>query len=238
MQAVQPQGGFLTSADDVVQPYNLPRNLHEVLPTTLSLKSTSAHTDADADQAKDGHDSARATPPATPDDPMGDGDDLMEETMIPTQQPGEGEQRHLRPKTMLELVEAAERKQDLRDGQPSAPSSLSPDRTVVKTHAEGAHVTAQDGDAVARPTRVAQAPRRPDTARSRKRRRASGDSLEVEVEEAGAASTQATPAKRTRKTAPPVPASARVLRARPQKSEAKIQEERGMEEAFRKAVAE
>lgn len=237
MQAVQPQGGFLTGADDVVQPYNLPRNLHEVLPTTtLSLRSTSAHTDAD--QPKDDHDSARATPPATPDDPMGDGDDLMEETMVPTQQPGEGGQRHLKPKTMLELVEAAERKQDLRDGQPSAPSSLSPDRTVVKTNADGAHVTAQDGDAVARPTRVAQAPRRPDTARSRKRRRASRDSLEVEVEEASAASAQATPAKRTRKTAPPVPASARVLRAHPQKSEAKIQEERRMEEAFRKAVAE
>lgn len=239
VQEVQPQGGFLTGADDVVQPYTLPRNLHEVLTasTTLSLQPQNAYTDVDTEQAKDSLDSARNTPPATLDDRMSeDGDELMEEAVIPNQQPVEGGQRHLKPKTMLELVEAAERKQDLGNGRSRASSSLSPKRTAVKTNADGAGVTTQDGDAVARPTKRTQAPGRADTARSRKRRKASPDGSGAE--EADASPAQATPAKRARKTAPSVPASTRVLRTRPQKSETQIHEERAMEQAYRKAVAE
>ncbi|EPS96506.1 hypothetical protein FOMPIDRAFT_1053153 [Fomitopsis schrenkii] len=238
-EEVQPQGGFLTGADDVVQPYTLPRNLHEVLTasTTLSLQPQNAYTDVDTEQAKDSLDSARNTPPATLDDRMSeDGDELMEEAVIPNQQPVEGGQRHLKPKTMLELVEAAERKQDLGNGRSRASSSLSPKRTAVKTNADGAGVTTQDGDAVARPTKRTQAPGRADTARSRKRRKASPDGSGAE--EADASPAQATPAKRARKTAPSVPASTRVLRTRPQKSETQIHEERAMEQAYRKAVAE
>lgn len=243
VQEVQPQGGFLTGADDVVQPYTLPRNFHEVLPTstTLSLRPASVGTEADADQAKDVLGSARPTPPTTLGDAMSeDGDDLMEEIAIPTPQPGEGdsEQRQLKPKTMLELVEAAEKKQDLEEGQPRASSSVSLNRTSTKTYADGARVTFQNGDAVAQPTKGTRTPRRAEASRGRKRRKASLNDSEGETEEAGASSAQATPAKRARKAAPPVPASTRVLRARPQKSAAKIQDERAMEEAYRKAVAE
>lgn len=220
-----------------MQPYTLPRNLHEVLPTstTLSLRASTS-TDTDADQAKD--DSARATLPTTIDDTMSeDGDDLLEEITIPTPQHGEGEQRQLKPKTMLELVEAAERKQDMEDGQSRAPSSLSPHRTTTQANADGARATTQNGDTVAHSKDV-RTPRRAEASRGRKRRKASPDESQGEAEEAGTSSARATPAKRARKTAPPVPASTRVLRARPQKSAAKIQEERAMEEAYRKAVAE
>jgi len=239
-EEVQQEGGFLMGADDVVQPYTLPRNFHELLPTSTALSLEPAARELSADHAKDSQDSRRDTPPAALDDVMSeDGDDRMEEITIPVQQMGGAEERQqLKPKTMLELAEAAAEKQDLSGVQLPASSSLSSDRTMGQTNGNGARVTPTNGeDKVQRANRT-RTPRKADASRGRKRRKASADSSEPEVEGEKGPSTQASPAKRARKAAPPLPAPTRVLRTRTAKSAAKIQEERETEEAYRKAVTE
>lgn len=240
VQEVQQEGGFLTGADDVVQPYTLPRNFHELLSTSTALSLDPAARESSADHAKDGQASRRDTLPAALDDVMSeDSDDRMEELTIPAQQMGGAEERQqLKPKTMLELAEAAAEKQDLSGGQLPASSSLSSDRTIGQSNGAGARVPPTDGEDTVRRASRSRTSRKADASRSRKRRKASADSSEPEVEGENGPSTQASPAKRARKAAPPLPAPTRVLRTRTAKSAAKIQEEREMEEAYRKAVTE
>ncbi|KAH9936108.1 uncharacterized protein B0H18DRAFT_1113556 [Fomitopsis serialis] len=240
-EEVQQEGGFLTGADDVVQPYTLPRNFHELLPASTALSLEPSARESSADPAKDSQASRRDTLPAALDDVMSeDGDDRMEEITTPAQQMGGAEaQQQLKPKTMLELAEAAAEKQDLSGGQLPASSSLSSDRTIGQTNGTGARVPPTNiGEDTVRRASSTRTSRKADASRSRKRRKAPADSSEPEVEGENGPSTQASPAKRARKAAPPLPAPTRVLRTRTAKSTAKIQEEREMEEAYRKAVTE
>ncbi|KAH9841395.1 Rad4-domain-containing protein [Rhodofomes roseus] len=235
---VQPQGGFLTGADDVVQPYTLPRNLHEVPATSTTISLQLAARAEVADQAEATQNGRLATLPTALDDVISeDGGDLMEEISIPAQEAGEDERQQLKPKTMLELAEAADRRQDLNVGQPLASSSVSSDRTMGQTYAKGARATSHNGAEVEQPAKTRMS-RKADKSRGKKRRKASDDSSEAEVEGDEGPSTQASPAKRARKAAPPIPAPTRVLRTRTTKSAAKIQEEKETEEAYRRAVAE
>ncbi|KAI0763653.1 hypothetical protein BD413DRAFT_495167 [Trametes elegans] len=307
-----PAGGFLTGVDDVVQPYRLPRNLHEIVEHAgarqaalgeLKLKpdfhangsaAVSASADADVDVG------AAGRAPRMPAEAGGflhsnrpeeidrleygedeeEDKDMMEDVVVAPPPNGA-------PKTMQELAEEAARRAQGPDAAPadgveelafSAPvpaPALAPEEKATNGRSTRApRAASQSGTSTPRgggggargrgrgrgrglkagstpKAKPRQAPRR-----TRKRKRAdveSDDSEEDEEEADGDAGDGADPAAeaepatpsptkktrgRARAPAPAVPPSTRVLRTRGQKSAAKMQEEREMEEAYRRAVAE
>ncbi|KAG9308862.1 hypothetical protein JVU11DRAFT_11321 [Chiua virens] len=251
-------GGYLTTADDVVEPFHLPRDVHRYDATAVATTST-AHLNGDATQfrpcgypelTKDTDivtelvSQGRLHVP-TEDDDVDGNMEVDEADLQPLPHQGV-------PKTMRELAESYAQGQ----GE-EAMSPLVKEKDPTRTELE---VAPQEGTsrmgnktsgrtAKRQPgtqTELATRTRTTRTSKKRARRRSESDSdSDVDGEDS-------TPAKRlqhevssTPGTASPAVASTpnsnsgsgRVLRPRPQKSDARLREERAMEEAFRRAVA-
>ncbi|KAF9814962.1 hypothetical protein IEO21_04812 [Rhodonia placenta] len=239
---VQGQGGFLTAADDVVQPYTLPRNFHEVLPTSTTISLAPLNKQDDTSSTLDaiesrGHDEEHKIVGETGSE--SDEDKDMGQ-VVALALPGQSVPL---PKTMLELAEAAARQRDeLSEQERQIPASPAPESSQVQTrtaraNGSGARST-PTGTHTPKPFTKTRSARGSDKRRTRKRTRDDAQSASAGSDVEPATSTKASPAKRARKTVAPVPASDRVLRTRTTKSASKVQEEREMEEAFREAIAE
>lgn len=215
-------GGFLTTADDVVQPFHLPSNIHQVPLSTGPERS-------DVPAARGGVPDRRTpvdseTPPLSPrwEAPSGtEGMDIVpdNDTMRPTAYTG------MVPKTMRELAELHNNDQEESSDAvfQSQVSSLVNAKSSGKQSGRQLPVSGSEA-----PTPIASAKR---TRSSRKRTRArsqsdSGDEASVVLRKHARRPDPA--------TADPVPT--RVLRPRVPKSAAKVQEEYKMEKAYRRAV--
>ncbi|EMD39582.1 hypothetical protein CERSUDRAFT_111894 [Gelatoporia subvermispora B] len=247
------QGGFLTSADDVVQPFSLPKNLHPVLQgsTILSMTpgSSGRQSSPDLDMAEEA-DVLYTSAPATT--VPGEDEDDMEEVQVLREPTSLSK---LVPKTMRELAETAAQDlqdidgsagatqahqpavQDLGTNSPSFPNPV----TEVNGSGGAQSIRRSSTRASTRSTRTNTPSQTAKTAakigsrRGRKRARdESGD--DVSEDDSTKAPGQSSPAKRTRRPAAPIPASTRVLRARTLKSA--FQQEKEMEEAIERAIAD
>ncbi|GBE85109.1 Rad4-domain-containing protein [Sparassis crispa] len=232
-------GGFLTGADDVVQPFTLPKNLHEMprTSTTISLAPSRDTRSASLklDEVEDVQTPAAAYTLTL--DENHDEDEDLEEIVVPIHmQPGTAI-----PKSIRELAEDAARQQaDLsHEEEESRPvSSLAQDNKSdatkgTSTPSRSARSTRSGTGTPAATSRKAKASAQPSPRRSRKRPRKDADNEDAESEPEIAT---ASPSKRTRASAPG--SSDRVLRTRVPKSATQVQEEKDMELAYRRAVAE
>ncbi|KAF9240193.1 hypothetical protein BU15DRAFT_74111 [Melanogaster broomeanus] len=191
------QGGYLTTADDVVEPFHLPRDTGPKWTGSSEMLS-------------------RNSPLLTT------GDIEMEPVESSfAHQPSKGA-----PKTMRELAEYHAQQMALEDGPLFSPSG-SESRATVPEGKKTRSGRSEGPDPSARgktPHRAGSAKKR---ARGRSRSFSDRDS-------------EASPPKRRQASATTVASNAvssRVLRPRPQKGAARIQEEREMEDAYRRAVA-
>lgn len=261
----QEAGGFLNTADAVVQPYTLPRNLHEVLkspsPATATDRlpenhSMEQHKDVDVDEV------ATSGGPY-PFDVDGNSqeqelEDSLEEVAIPPLSAGQATPSGV-PKTMRELAELAEQEQmkitegsvDEAEQLPSTstlPAASTPTSTPAAVNGRSTRNSASTpatASASAKKVGTSKVTLKLPPRRNRKRARAGSTSVSDADADADAqpdtAVAQPSPAKRSRKAASAsatVPKSDRVLRTRAPKSTSKIEEEREMEKAFRRAIAE
>lgn len=243
-------GGFLTSADDVVQPYKLPKNLHEVLREPVAtVKPVIQHRVGEEDDTI-----MNVQQPAS-------------EMILEVVDEGEGSQAVEAQEeleaavpqangptngiimSMQQLAEAADRDreddQGPADGAGGLPSPSSVPRTLTPTAAVAPSPLparrngrpGRGGPAAAKVTNGKAVSATPPW-RGRKRAREGGatdSEVDAPVPEKPALSKRS----RTEKPAPePVVRSDRVLRSRRQKTAAQVQEEREEEEAYRRAVAE
>ncbi|KAH8104624.1 Rad4-domain-containing protein [Cristinia sonorae] len=232
--AVQEAGGFLVGADDVVQPYNLPRDLHDKPSTPPAAQNTTITT---GDVACSYRVSDHPTAILLVADDEDENVDMYEE-IIPTV-------ANAVPKTMRELAENAE-KERKEGGTSSSTRQQSPVTITLPANAvngkingrttrsgtrtPAASVSSRKGKGKATPTQSTPRPSRKRTRRDSDVSNQGDPDSEVEVMQAP------TPAKRARPTPTPVK-SDRVLRARKGKSDDKVREEQEMEKAYQRAVA-
>lgn len=207
-------GGFLVTADDVVQPFHLPTNIHKISLSTGDNQSDHAKQTMAADGSILAEESLT----------HGDGDLVTNDDPVLSNRPID-----LVPKTMRELAEHHARLEEMKrkegsfpDPAAAGPSSISVD-TRKKTTRRNNSQHPSDAAPLSRPKQAQS---------SRKRTRRANDSGDE---------AKTSPSKRARgrnsgavDTAPPT----RVLRPRAPKSTAKVLEEHEMEEAYRQAVEE
>ncbi|KAI0042401.1 Rad4-domain-containing protein [Auriscalpium vulgare] len=223
--APEPQrGGFLTGADDVVQPYTLPRYQHVAFASPQPSRSVSElRTASPTTSAIDDPNTPGGRTPLFDDllEVVDDGAPDEDEAAVPVLPSTNGV-----PRSMAELAEAAAAQR----ASGSAPSAVRDAPTMPQTRARGGTM---------------QAPGRPRaTARKRRARAASSPAASSGQEDASGDKVQSAaaggrPTKRARRSGAnmPPPATDRVLRARRGKSAAKEAEERAQEDAYRRAVA-
>ncbi|KAF9222930.1 Rad4-domain-containing protein [Gyrodon lividus] len=208
-------GGYLTTADDVVEPFHLPRDTHHYEALTLASVGNDHETE---------HKWAISPETLSQDPPPSPAADIEIEPMKSSfaLQPSKGV-----PKTMRELAEYhARQEQTVRQDGPLLEPAGSESRATFPEDK-----TSRGGHSSKGPDLSTRGKALQTTRSSKKRaRRRDESSSDHDVE--------ASPSKR--RHASVIPASsaapARVLRPRPQKSAARIQEEREMEEAYRRAV--
>lgn len=238
-QAVQEAGGFLVGADDVVQPYHLPRDLHE------KPKTPPPHSSATTDVAQ-GQELESTRPVTLRLDTLDDSEDErdMIEEPIPVQVASAV------PMTMRQLAEAAERQRS--ESCVSSPSRIqTPDPqpiSISTTELDGAlqgrRTRSNTGTLASRPTRNTandtSLNKAGNSRRGRKRARRTSDAIGSSGADAevGAVPATSTHAKRARPNPAPVVKSDRVLRARKGKSEEQLRQEKEAEVAYERAVAE
>ncbi|GJE88546.1 Rad4-domain-containing protein [Phanerochaete sordida] len=228
----QDAGGFLTTADDVVRPYTLPRNLHVVLPERSDAPEK-PEAQVEPSGSVHAEDAPKAPPPPSPFvlEPLEveEDDEPLEEVQIPeARTPAEGPIRsmaelaaaHAQTQAEADAVEETLPEPAVQAATPKA--SARPSRSGTGTPAK-ANGKATNG----------RTPRKQPARRGRKRARSDDDSALSGTEPAPAA-----PAKRARVAPAPAVTSDRVLRSRRGKSEAEKQAEREAEEAIRAAVGE
>ncbi|KAI0947082.1 hypothetical protein AcV7_009609 [Taiwanofungus camphoratus] len=235
----QPQGGFLTGADDVVEPFTLPRNFHDIPATSAQMSLVlTRHAHDDNPRTDRREDTAPVlSPPA--EEIEGSEDDAME--IVPPVQ-SECKTSSI-PKSMLELAQAAAGQDD--EGQDTdhlpLPSSLPDDSAAGEENGRATRTSTHAPRSGTKTPRGTLQKRRgtsqSDTRRTRKRRREDASSADAVSEIESPIPTRSLPAKRAKSSAPPVPVPTRVLRTRTPKSASKIQEEREREEAYRRATA-
>lgn len=229
-------GGFLVAADDVVEAYHLPRSQYLPLISPGLSTAIAKVPEAAAMSRQDSVDSPRIPFDAFQSESEMARDDQIEgmEAVAPI------ENSNL-PRTMRELAEDAARKEAATSGAESPEEHegdglLDPDlmsqagsRSRNAAKASSARINVAGRSATNSPS-----PRKRRTSRpsAKKRGRASPDySSEPEIE--------SSPAKRSRGTASgTTPSQTRVLRPRAPKSATKVQEEKDLEMAFRRAIAE
>ena len=241
MQTTQQASGFVTGADDVVQPYALPKNFYASLNVSttqlMSPQATSgAVTPAVNAEAEEWVDVSliQQTNAHLPDGDDEASNDDMEE-IIYLDPP---DTREIAPKTMRELAEDAARAQQQVEKSEGAevemlvskePSKSQGRRSAIANTSNAAPGTTSPS--VSTPSRST-APRR-KAPRTGKRARASSVTDSEEITQ-----KKPSPSKRARRAAAPVPVSDRVLRTRLPKSAERVNEEKEMEEAIRKATRE
>ena len=255
-------GGFITGVDDVVQPYALPRNLHEIIEhaatshTALGeLKKANASLKADEDEDGESMDADEPVAAAAFRDikmevleDSEDDDGMMEDVPVAPRLNGA-------PKTMQELAEEAARRDGLKHASadteeelPIEAAALPAEEKPATASAIGRNTRSGGISTAGSPTAGTFTPRARAKAkagakgsgsaaggRSTPRQTRKRTRTESDVEGEG----EGTPAKRrARAPAPAVTPSTRVLRTRKPKDATKVQEEEEMEEAYRQAVAE
>ncbi|KAM5533626.1 hypothetical protein V8D89_012739 [Ganoderma adspersum] len=267
-------GGFLVGVDDVVQPYALPRNLHEIiehastghtalgeLPTTNPGIPTARTPEASEEQDKDyvdgteqGRDPLSLLSVADKlevEGPGSEDDDAMEEVVVDAPPPART------PKTMQELAEEAAHRngnanqpmddeEELVIAAPPQPvgEKATPNGRSTRVSRSGAKSgtstprpnTRGKGKASAAASTSKTAPRR---TRKRTRSQVEHSDSDREGEEDGEVDEPSTVKKpRTRAPPPPAEPSTRVLRTRKPKDADKVREEKEVEAAFRRAIAD
>jgi len=235
----------LTGANDVVQPYTLPKNFHDMPNTSVVVSLPSSKKLGGGSSDVDTMEDVAFTNSINKQELGNDSDDDDMEEIVPVPPLDRGSPQPPRvPKSMLELAEEAERQEEGQihnesDQNPFVrtpePSNNGASTSTTRTRARATHDAERPPvqSSSARP----KATSRSDSRRTRKRAREDAESSDAGTLAANAASNRSSPTKRPKK-APPVPASTRVLRTRTPKSASKLQEEEEMEEAYRRAAAE
>ncbi|THH27307.1 hypothetical protein EUX98_g6882 [Antrodiella citrinella] len=226
---LQEAGGFLVGADDVVQPYSLPRDIHDKAKTPPPVTSP-----AQARRATETEPFHSNTALEVAEDNLDEDLDMVE-AVIPAVTSV--------PKTMRELAQDAEReREETMQPDPGEDISLlgvsTPDDGVNgRTNDRPANGTVKAARAGG--SRKAKTPSTPtDTPRSAKsRKRPHRDASHSEEDSQAIEVSVRRAAKRARPTPTPIVKSDRVLRARKGKSEDILQEEREQEQAYRAAIA-
>lgn len=261
----QQPGGYLTTVDDVVEPFHLPRDVHQYDAATVGTTRT-ARLGGDDDRGRPhaclqlGEAMGVVAASVSRDRlPAPNGDDADGEMEVEAEvadllpQPRKGV-----PKTMLELAESyAQRQGELevtppsqREKEEDGPAMLESDglrervleEEMSRGRSKGAGRTAKRSPGTRTRTRTTR------TSKKRARRR-SGSEGASDVD--GGEEAYGTPPKRPRPeasvaldaTSTPVSSTpnavpGRVLRPRPQKSTTQLRQERATEEAYRRAVAD
>ncbi|KAF8120653.1 hypothetical protein EV363DRAFT_1458950 [Boletus edulis] len=239
----QQLGGYLTTADDVVESFHLPRDVHRSDATTVAVASTSRLGGGD-DRARPrlGEDSNLMAASVSREQSFvltGDNDADAEMEMEAEEVDLEPQPRTGVPKTMRELAESHARRQE----EATSPSAHEEEGDLAMAESQGrGKDVLEEGPSRRRgeepghrTTKRRPGTRTTRTSRKRTRRRSeSEDASDVDGED-----EHGSPPKRRQVEASPVldPTSGRVLRPRTQKSAAQLREERAMEEAYRRAVA-
>jgi len=214
----QPQqpGGFLITADDVVEQHHLPKSRHQVDPGQVDhVQETNGR--AILMSESEVVSSEEPVPGVQLEDTvdvMGD-DDLPNET------------RSGVPITMQALAEAAHAHKDVSHAGPEELSSTSKEPAAVATVASGVSTPGSSA-----PTKKVSA----RTARGKRKRTGEGSDAESDEPK----EDEPTPRKRRGKATPAAatPPSGRVLRPRTSKTASQLKEEKGIKLAYRRAVAE
>ncbi|KAA1469725.1 Rad4-domain-containing protein [Dentipellis sp. KUC8613] len=241
MQDVPQPGGFLTGADDVVQPYSLPRYQHVAFesPQPSPKSQVSRLRSSAATSMLDEAETPRLSTPITM-ETIGDDKDEnedMEPVLLPPQPAVVGV-----PKSMAEL--AAEAADNAARGSGASPQptlqETNIDKDVSRANAGASQKPSgviANGASKASPVPADSKTKMPVKQRRApaKRKKAKDDLSESASDEEEAQRPQRKRAK-AQAAAAPAPASDRVLRSRRGKTEAQLQQEREQEEAYRRAI--
>ena len=228
-------GGFLTGADDVVQPYSLPRNLHEVESSPMITQSTPRNNGSTVDLHSVGTSNARPGAEEVIED--------SEEEIVEIPKPSHDAVIPLgAPKTMQELAQhIADQSGEVivvsgdEEMEVELPGQLS---VEITSETNGKNRATRDKRGTTTKTTKQLKPATNTSRRvTRKRGRPSnteGDSSDLEVLDG-----PSSPRKRRKtKTPTAIVKSDRVLRTRIPKSASKAREEREIEEALERATEE
>lgn len=169
----------------------------------------------------------------------------MEEISISSSSNRPGNREQLAPKTILQLAEEEAVHQDklahTASESQSLPASAASDnqpKRTVRTVKPSTTTSSRIETPPARSSKGTKGQPSSDARRTRKRARLDADADDSgEKSEEDDASTRSSSVKRSRANPPPTPVHTRVLRTRTPKSAAKIQEEKEMEEAYRRAIS-
>lgn len=240
---MQPEaGGFLVGADDVVHPYHLPRDVHDKPRTPPAERS--ARGSAEIQLQEDPIEIEEEVPAAGVSFVAADDEyvDMVNEE-IAHKQPS------AIPKTMRELAEDVEREREASGGSaveeviivPSTPIATATPAPRIPIKPKPKTKSGTSTPASASSSRKKQSAATTSQAVTRTRKRARREASGSEVEDSDVVEIVAAkpaPSKRPRPTPIPAVKSDRVLRARKGKSEDTVREEKEMEAAYRRAVAQ
>ncbi|KAG1728498.1 Rad4-domain-containing protein [Suillus paluster] len=220
-------GGYLTTADDVVRPFHLPKNQHAVLPSSL-LSSTTGGDCAEIDEAVPEHSGAAVSYTHPRDSPLHFAEDVeMGEasTEVPSRR------SNAVPKSMRELAEDDLRRQASEIVAPDEPERRSSTTPAERTVRGGRTKALMKSGTNTPSTRNSSVKRK----NGKKRIREDTDSASEDDHrfDSVASTRDGNSSKGTPNLTP-----GRVLRPRPQKNAAKLREEAELERAFRRAIAE
>ncbi|KAG1860121.1 hypothetical protein DFJ58DRAFT_779513 [Suillus subalutaceus] len=226
-QGEQQPGGYLTTADDVVKPFHLPKDQHTVLPSSL-LSSTTGDDGAEIDEAVPERSGVAVSYTHPRDSPLHFAQDVQMGEIsadLPSRR------SNAMPKSMRELAE-----DDLRRQASEIAPSDEPERrsssTPVARMIRGGRVKAPMKSGTNTPSKGSSSVKRQN---GKKRIREDTESAsEDDHRFDNAASTRDGNSSNGNPTTTP----GRVLRPRPQKNAAKLREEAELERAFRRAIAE
>ncbi|KAG0698293.1 Rad4-domain-containing protein [Suillus ampliporus] len=225
-QGEEQPGGYLTTADDVVKPFHLPKNQHAVLPSSL-LPSTTGDDCAEIDGAVLERSGAAVSYTHPRDSPLHFAEDVeMGEASaeVPSRR------SNAVPKSMRELAEDDLRRQASEIAPADEPERRS--STTAERTTRGGRMKALTKSGTNTPSTRNSSVKRKN---GKKRIREDTDSGSEDNHrfDSAASTRDGNSSKGTTNATP-----GRVLRPRPQKNVAKLREEAELERAFRRAIAE
>ncbi|KAG1863930.1 hypothetical protein C8R48DRAFT_707293 [Suillus tomentosus] len=224
-QGEEQPGGYLTTADDVVKPFHLPKDQHTVLPSSL-LPSTTGDDGAEIDEAVPERSGAAVSYTHPRDSPLHFAQDVQ---MGEVSADLPSRRSNVMPKSMRELAED-DLKRQASEIAPSDEPERRPRSTPAARTMKGGRVKTLMKSGTNTPSKGNSSIERKN---GKKRIREDSDSASEDDHIDNAASTRD---GNSSKGNPPT--TGRVLRPRPQKNAAKLREEAELERAFRRAMAE
>lgn len=218
-------GGFLTTADDVVQPFHLPSNIQFTLSTATEQSAIATARSEMSDRRTPIVSETVSLSPES-EAPNGVEDMDMDPDNDPVRPAGP---TGVVPKTMRELAEHHAQPDKSSRNESPEPTSQNEWSNLVSTEKSGE----QSGRQL-----PASGSKAPISIPSAKRTRSSRKRTQAKSQSASGDEANVTPPKRMRGPDPGTvsPGPTRVLRPRVPKSAAKVLEERKMEEPYRRAV--